>query len=160
MVIIAHRGNTTGPNSETENLPSHIDRIYHQYGFHSEIDLWRVYDKATGPSLFLGHDYPQHQVDSDWLRMRSNILWIHCKNIEALAMFQNHPYGKDFNYFWHEEDAYTLTSKGWIWAYPGKKVPDNGPFKSIAVMPEVTGMSHKDLICFNGVCTDYGVNYL
>lgn len=155
MVIIAHRANTSGPKKETENLPSHIDRVYHQYGFHSEVDLWREED-----GLWLGHDYPEYKIDSGWLHMRSNILWIHCKNIEALTMFANHPYGKDFNYFWHEEDAYTLTSKGYIWAYPGKKVPEKGPYKAIAVMPEVTGMSHRDLICFDGVCTDYGVNYL
>ena len=24
------------------------------------------------------------------------------------------------HYFWHQEDDYTITSKGIIWAYPGK----------------------------------------
>jgi len=153
LVIIAHRGNTAGSDKDIENNPEQIDRVYHQYGFHSEIDLWRINEQ-----LYLGHDTPDYKIDSAWLKMRSNILWIHCKNIEAFAMFQNHPYREKFNYFWHEEDAYTMTSHGWIWAYPGKKVPDT--CKAIAVMPEITGMLHKDLCNFHGVCTDYGVNYL
>jgi hypothetical protein len=24
------------------------------------------------------------------------------------------------HYFWHQEDDYTITSKGFIWVYPGK----------------------------------------
>ena len=155
MLVIAHRGNSAGPNKETENHPDTIDRVYHQYGFHSEIDLWK-----TEKGLFLGHDYPQYAVDTGWLHLRSTLLWIHCKNIAAFAMFQNHPYKNDFNWFWHEDDAYTLTSKGYIWAYPGRKMPDRGPYNAIAVMPEVTSMQHRDLINFSGVCTDYGVNYL
>jgi hypothetical protein len=37
------------------------------------------------------------------------------------------------NYFFHQEDDITLTSKGYIWAYPGKQPIKN----SIAVMPEL-----------------------
>ena len=27
---------------------------------------------------------------------------------------------QNFNYFWHQEDDYTLTSEGYVWVYPGK----------------------------------------
>jgi hypothetical protein len=56
------------------------------------------------------------------------------------------------HYFWHEEDTLTLTSKQYMWVYPGKQ-PIIG---SIAVMPEI----HNDKIkkCV-GVCSDYIINY-
>ena len=28
---------------------------------------------------------------------------------------------KTFNYFWHQNDKFTLTSKGYIWTFPGNK---------------------------------------
>jgi hypothetical protein len=57
-----------------------------------------------------------------------------------------------FNYFWHQEDTLTLTSKCHIWVYPGKQ-PVKG---SIAVMPEI--FNDKISQCF-GVCSDYIENY-
>lgn len=153
MVIIAHRGNSVGPVEEMENNPNIIDRVYTKWGINSEVDLWYV-----NQQLFLGHDYPQYKIDAGWLHMRANLLWIHCKNIEAMVWLQRHPHEEHFNYFWHEEDAYTITSRGYIWAYPGKKVPLGA--KAICVMPEVVEMEHSDLKNFVGVCTDYGVNYI
>lgn len=153
MLIIAHRGNLEGPNPDLENNPNQIDRVYSGYGLNSEIDLWK-----TNEGLFLGHDYPQYHIEDSWLHMRSNLLWIHCKNIEALCYMQNHAFSEDFNYFWHEEDAYTMTSKGYIWAYPGKRIPK--PCRAIAVMPETIRMNNEDLKQFRGICTDYGISYL
>lgn len=152
MVIIAHRGNLNGPDPKTENNPKQIDRVYSEYGFHSEIDLWVIRDQ-----LWLGHDGPQYQIDKEWLRVRNFILWIHCKNIEALAMMNKWGF-EMFNYFWHQEDDYTLTSEGFIWAYPGKHVNIKCP--AIAVMPEGTGITFGKLQNFEGVCTDYPLNYV
>ena len=39
--------------------------------------------------------------------------------------------GVYLNYFWHQEDKVTLTSKGYLWAYPGV-ICDN----AITVLPE------------------------
>jgi hypothetical protein len=61
----------------------------------------------------------------------------------------------DLHYFWHETDQYTITSKGWIWAYPGCDVPFNTP-KSISVMPN----HYFDTSKFSGVCTDDAEVYL
>ena len=151
MIFIAHRGNMKGPSPHEENRPDIIDKTYHQYGFHSEVDLWRI-----GDTFWLGHDEPQYDVDLGWLKTRMNLLWIHCKNIEAMIGLKYT--GMDFNYFWHEEDAYTLTSKGYIWAYPGKRVPTK--CNAIAVMPEAVDMPISDLKQFRGVCTDFGINYI
>ena len=51
------------------------------------------------------------------------------------------------HYFWHQEDDITLTSQGYIWAYPGKQPIKN----SIAVLPEI----YKDKVdVCKGICSD------
>ncbi len=52
-----------------------------------------------------------------------------------------------FNYFWHETDTVTLTSKSYIWAYPGKQPITN----SIAVLPEIYNDNIENCV---GVCSD------
>lgn len=151
MIIIAHRGNLVGSEPDYENSPEMIDRCISGYGFHVEVDLWVTEDGK----LFLGHDNPQYEVTLSWLHLRSRFLWIHCKNINALSYMQGNPYSSDFCYFWHQEDDYTLTSNGWVWAYPNK--PINVPCKAVCVMPE---WDNQDSFLFDAVCTDYPTNYL
>ena len=67
----------------------------------------------------------------------------------------NEPYGRELNFFWHQKDRYTLTSKGFIWAFPGSKLS----FHSIFVMPEwILDKSDLHSVSNNniaGVCTDF-----
>jgi hypothetical protein len=145
MILISHRGNIDGKNEARENHPDYITQAI-GYGWDVEIDVW-----AIEGLLFLGHDEPQYGVSQDWLNERYEHLWIHCKNVEAMEHF-NGQFGSAFNYFWHETDTVTLTSKNYVWAYPGKQ-----PIKdSIAVMPEI----HNDntLLC-KGICSDYIYRY-
>ena len=58
----------------------------------------------------------------------------------------------DCHYFWHEEDDYTITSKGIFWVYPGKTLIKN----SICVLPELS--SYNDFNCL-GICSDFIMNY-
>ena len=147
MRYISHRGNIDGRIEDVENHPNYIyDTIVK--GYDAEIDVWYVDGK-----LWLGHDEPQYEIELDWLVKQSPFLWIHCKNTPALTYFSEYNIGNDtFNFFWHEEDTATLTSKGYIWAYPGKQPIDG----SIAVMPEI----HNDDIskCW-GICSDYVKKY-
>jgi hypothetical protein len=143
MKLISHRGNIKGKIVEKENYPEYIDEAI-KAGFDVEIDIWMIEGV-----LYLGHDKPQYGILQLWLNQRYGKLWIHCKNIEAMEWF-NAIGG--FNYFWHEEDTVTLTSKNYIWAYPGKQ-----PIKrSIAVMPEIYNDDVSECI---GVCSDYIKNY-
>ena len=147
MRYISHRGNIEGRVIESENHPDYIHYAIVK-GYDVEIDVWWVDSK-----LWLGHDEPQHEIELDWLIRHSYFIWIHCKNVKALSYFSEYNRGNDtFNLFWHEEDTATLTSKGYIWAYPGKQ-PIEG---SIAVMPEI----HNDDIskCW-GICSDYVKKY-
>lgn len=144
MIIISHRGNISGPNRDRENTPDYIEEAI-SLGFDVEIDIHLV-----DGNFYLGHDGPDLLIDLAWLRDRSGKLWIHCKNLAAISWFNGNP---GFRYFWHQEDAVTLTSSGDIWAYPGKQPIE----RSIAVMPEIYG---DNLDFCSGVCTDYPVNYV
>ena len=149
MKLIAHRGNIDGPNPLEENRPEYIEAAIAE-GYDVEIDI--RYD-ALNKKLYLGHDEPQYPITWFWIGKYIDNLWVHCKNIEALYEFTHGTSG--FNYFWHQEDDFTLTSKNYIWTYPGKSYTP----KSIIVMPELK-MSVEvftDLNTFNcyGICSDF-----
>jgi hypothetical protein len=147
MILISHRGNINGPNPDRENHPDYIMGALYQ-GYNVEIDVWYVNGK-----LMLGHDGPQYFYDfsSSTIKSFYDKLWLHCKNVDALLQLKDSPLNQ-LNYFWHEEDTLTLTSKNYIWAYPGKQ-PIKG---SIAVMPEIYNDNLSNCI---GVCSDYIENY-
>lgn len=143
MILIAHRGNLRGKSVNFENHPEYVDLALKQ-NFDVEIDIW------FQNGLFLGHDEPKFKIEENWLFERKEKLWIHCKNIEAIEWF----YGKNgFNYFWHQEDTLTLTSKGYIWVYPDKQPVTN----SIAVLPEL----HPNINTSKciGICSDFIKNF-
>ena len=148
MKLIAHRGNINGPNKEKENSPEYIQFAITK-GYDVEIDL-----RYVDYRFYLGHDKPQQLVSWCWLVDRKDNLWIHCKDLTSLDILSKSPV--DFQYFWHQEDDFTLTSKNYIWTYPGKSLTQ----KSIIVMPEwnvpVGGTFSllKALNCY-GICSDY-----
>jgi len=153
MKLIAHRGNIDGPNPSEENNPEYIEDAI-ENGFDVEVDIW--FSSQT-KKFFLGHDRPEYQIDVFWLAKNINKLWIHCKNIEALYEFSANMSG--YNYFWHDTDKYTLTSKKYIWTYPGQPYTP----KSIMVMPESMKVfptfetELEDMKAYNcyGICSDY-----
>ena len=144
MILISHRGNINGEIIEFENHPNYIDDTL-SMGYDVEVDIWKVNDK-----FYLGHDTFQYEIDISWIDDRAHKLWVHCKNIEVLEFLNKYNY--DINYFWHENDTVTLTSKNYIWAYPGKQSIKN----SIAVMPEINNDS---IVSCKGVCSDYIEKY-
>ena len=142
MILISHRGNINGRIIEAENNPECINDTI-RLGYEVEIDMWWIDGK-----IYLGHDEPQYEVSDDWLGDRIDKLWVHCKNIELLNWIRS----TELHYFWHENDTVTLTSKNYIWAYPGKQ-PIKG---SIAVMPELNNDNISQCI---GICSDYVEKY-
>jgi len=141
MILISHRGNINGKNVERENHPSYIDEAI-EAGYDVEIDVWYL-----GGRLFLGHDSAQYIVDIHWLENRSNKLWIHCKNMDALFYFNEYEWKKSiqFNYFSHDVDMGVLTSHSYIWS---TNLYDRG----ILVLPEVFNKEpFKGTI---GICSD------
>lgn len=147
MILISHRGNVTGINTELENTPEYIDAAIN-LGFDVEIDMSLYQNK-----LFLGHDMPQYEISYEWIYKRINKLWIHCKNLDIVEYFYIlNKTNKKFNYFWHQQDDVTLTSLGYIWSYPGRNQIKN----KIIVLPE---LQKDDITQCIGICSDYIKNY-
>jgi len=149
MKIISHRGNLIESNSIRENSVDYIEEAIAE-GFDVEIDLW-----VDGDQYYLGHDNPQYFVSIEWLKKCKDVLWIHCKNREALEKLSTSMV--EFNYFWHESDRYTITSKGFGWILVGQF-----PYsKGIIVLPETTNYYDvpENLQKGFGICTDKPLFY-
>lgn len=145
MKAISHRANISGPNPLLENHPDQIDKCI-KLGYDVEVDVRLIND-----SFYLGHDSPDYSVSLEWINERKDNLWIHCKDLNSLDKFSTEQ--SDLNYFWHQEDDYTLTSMGFIWTYPGKKVSNS---RGVLVMPEWNGgVENLNKYDCYAVCTDY-----
>jgi len=145
MIYIAHRGNFKRKDKEKENT---IEQINHclSIGLHVEIDIWYIDKKWR-----LGHDEPLEEVSVDFLI--NNRLWCHAKNHEALFnMIKN----QNIHCFWHDTDKYTITSKNYIWAYPGSQLDPN----TICVLPELFNYKKEDILSCAGICSDKIMDYI
>ena len=129
MIYISHRGNVDGPVKDKENNVDHIQKALNR-GFEVEVDV-----RFNKNKFFLGHDYDQFEVDKEFLL--NDKIWCHAKTTEALIELDK----IKAHYFWHQEDDYTITSRGFIWTYPGKKLFPN----SICVLPEHATVSYTHL---------------
>ena len=143
MMLIAHRGNLDGRNPAKENMPNYIDKAIEQE-FSCEVDL-----RCLNGKVYLGHDEPQYEISLNWLQHRSSWLWIHAKDRSALELCLNN----NLHCFWHDTDDYTITNRGYVWAYPGK-MPAG--ILTIMVMPESADILNqiKEIKPF-GVCSDF-----
>lgn len=146
-ILIAHRGNIDGPAPEYENQPRYIVGALASYDnkIHCEIDVW-----FSCGEFYLGHDSPVFRIDESFLL--NGRLWCHAKNLAALEAMLKNPL---IHCFWHQEDDYTITSRGYIWTYPGKQLTSN----SICVMPELS-KEVPDLSKIAGICSDHLSRYL
>ena len=140
-VFISHRGNIDGKIESRENSPDYIEEAI-KLGYQVEIDVWLV-----NGSWYLGHDKPEYSIRYEYLK--NDFLWCHAKNLEALSSMIK---DSKIHCFWHQEDDVTLTSRNYIWTYPGKELKE----KSICVMPEKSNIkpgSNKLEGCV-GICSD------
>jgi hypothetical protein len=142
MIIISHRGYENGEEKSIENKPIQINKMLKNQ-YHVEIDVWK-----TQEGLYLGHDYPKYKIKIDFLKREG--LWCHAKNPQALQyMLRN-----NIHCFWHQSDDYTVTSKNFIWAYPGYQT--NG-LKTVLLYPErFPIINYKK---YYAICTDYPKQY-
>jgi hypothetical protein len=141
MKLIAHRGLINGPNINLENLPEQILKSLDD-DYDCEIDLW-----ILNSDFYLGHDNPQYPINPKFLDNFG--LWIHAKNLSALRWLTT----TNLEYFWHQEDNFTLTSHNYIWTYPGKELTQ----RSVCVMPEwedLTLQHVRQVNCY-AICSDY-----
>ena len=138
MFYISHRGNVFGPNKNEENKIDYINYAI-KLGFDVEIDVWFYKD-----NFYLGHDEPLYKVKKNFILKKN--FWCHAKNFEALINLKK----INANYFWHQNDDYVLTSSGYIWTFPGKKLYK----KSIYVLPEHQ-KKFDNSQNYKGICSDF-----
>lgn len=143
-IIIAHRANLQGPSPKTENTISSIYKCF-DAGFNVEIDVW-----WKNGSFWLGHDNPSYPLASDRILTDPKV-WAHAKNLEAAINLEK----IEAHWFWHQNDDFTLTSKGYFWTYPGKTICQ----KSIAVLPEINFHETTFSLAI-GICTDFPFRYI
>jgi len=143
-ILIAHRGNTRGPNKEDENSIPYIENAINK-GYQVEIDLWYK-DK-----LYFGHDNAAKIADVSFLLDNMDSLWCHAKNMEALSFLQD----IGMNCFGHNKDDHVLTSWGYIFTLPGATL---GP-KCVVAMPEWVNYTDEELSVAYGICTDWPERY-
>ena len=136
MKVISHRGNLNG-KSELENNPIHINECLLKE-IECEIDVWKIEDE-----FYLGHDKPMYKIEESFLAKEG--LWLHCKNLDALDALMK----KNVNCFWHQNDDFTLTSKGFIWTFPNKQVKKNS-----VIVDNDPKWVNKKYDCY-AICTDY-----
>jgi hypothetical protein len=144
MKLIAHRGNINGPNPKKENHPDYINKAA-ESGYDVEIDVWLINNQ-----WYLGHDNPTYKIKYNFLF--DSRFWLHAKNgkvFDKLLKDKNY----NFNVFWHTNEDWVLTSKGYIWTYPNKFLYEN----SICVMPEL-GYNGNLKSCY-GICSDFASRY-
>ena len=146
MILISHRGNLNGVSSR-ENRPGYIHKALWQ-GFDVEIDVWYV-----DGEFWLGHDIPQYKIEENFLE--NPRLWCHAKNIDTLYKMTSNSL---IHCFWHQDDDVTLTSRGYLWTYPGKQLTK----KSICVLPEFEDKKSKVILPKNvaGICSDFIVRFI
>lgn len=147
MKFIAHRGNLRGKNSERENAPDYIDEAI-EAGFDVEIDVWCI-----DGQYYLGHDMPQYEVDLQWLLNRSEHLWCHAKNLEALHQLIHYT---QLNTFWHQGDDYAITTHNFIWTYPDKEIREFS-YRQVILLFDWTYDEIK--IPHGGICSDEIILY-
>jgi hypothetical protein len=145
MIFIAHRGNVHGPDPRLENEPTYVDKALFA-GFFAEVDV----RASSTPGMFvMGHDHGEYSLDISWFLERREKLFIHAKDLTTYTYFLDD--SRSWNVFWHQEDSYTLTSSGYIWAYPGSELNN----KCICVMPETVSYSDEQLSTCAGICSDF-----
>lgn len=139
-----HRGNSRH-QPHVENDPARIEQLVGA-GRHVEIDIW-----YTSNGLFLGHDAPIYPVTIDWICNRKEYLLIHCKDGATFSWLSdlNGEHGYELNLFYHTDEDYVLSSRGWIIAYPGKPLYPN----CLNMMPEMMGCVALDTDYF-AICSD------
>ena len=140
MILIAHRGNMHGPNPKVENFPEYIDNAL-RAGYNVEIDVW-----LNKGHFFLGHNGPHYKTSLKMLQKKG--VWVHAKNLDALeALLPN----KRVNCFWHQEDDYTITSRGHLWTYPRKPICPSSVIVC-QTLEETLAMTGEKI---KGICSDY-----
>ena len=142
MIFIAHRGNLEGQLPERENHPDYLKEAVSD-GYDVEVDVW--FDNGH---IVLGHEAPKYEVNENFLTLFSDRFWCHAKTAGALKRLVE----LNMNCFFHHQDDVVLTSKHYLWTFPGKELVEG----AIAVLPEI---HDGNVDSCAGICSDFVKKY-
>jgi hypothetical protein len=145
MIIISHRGNTDGPEVESENHPDFIDKAI-STGFEVEVDL-----RFIDGDFWLGHDEPQWRISEEWMSSRRNKIWFHCKDFESATALINTKNG--YKFFCHSNEPYVCTSHNYLWVHDLSYEIDKNCIIPLISDKDLT--NHPLYKNCHGICTDY-----
>lgn len=147
MRLIAHRGNTHGPNPARENEPDYLLEAL-DAGFDVECDV-----RLVGEYWWLGHDGPQyrartflHAVSAEY----KDRVWFHAKDPHTLAALLD-GWFRCFRCFYHSDETLAVAGGGYIWTCDRTLVTSRTILMDAGRTEPVEGMF--------GLCSDY-VGYL
>lgn len=142
---ICHRGNLTPGRKDLENNFGVLNERSNQK-YRVEVDIW-----YHNHNLWLGHDRPEYKVTLEWLASCPRRL-IHAKDGKTFAYLLQEAGKKalDLHIFFHTEEEYVLTNKGFIICYPGVPLLEG----SLCMMPERASYTAEEKeVCFT-ICSD------
>jgi len=146
MIVVSHRGNLAGPSKKENTFEAWKEFCAvdtQGVSTYCELDLW--YHNGT---YWLGHDKPVEGIGASLL-WDTAIVW-HCKNFAACKHLSK--WYDDGHYFFHENDPHTMTSQGWIWAYPGQYVNESTVIVCKDLESTIKTIKEGKAM---GICTDY-----
>ncbi len=120
MIYISHRGNLNGKIPGKENSPEYIIEALEK-GFDVEIDV-----RYIDGEYWTGHKKPQYKLGKHILQ--NGKLWCHAKDINTMFRM----IADNIHCFFHIDEKVVLTSRGYLWTYPGEQLTP----ASIAVLPD------------------------
>ncbi len=155
--IIGHRANLNGPDPIYENTIGKSILCLSK-GFDIELDIHQLENEDC---FRLGHDFPRMNESVNMEFLENEKIWCHCKNIKSYETLLKNPL---VNCFFHSEEDYVFTSKGFTWFHSRTLPP---PYMLFGDEKKVyTYFVHKDkpdwadFIGDYYVCTDYPLNYV
>jgi hypothetical protein len=142
-VYISHRGNINGVDERRENSPEYINEAI-EAGYDVEVDVRLDHEGK----YWLGHDYPQYEIDKKWLTDRNSFLWIHAKNVQALIALKD-----DHRVFAHNCDDQTIISNSdYIWTHDLSNITRRSVIPLLDKSHDIKVYANTE---FYGVCSDY-----
>jgi len=144
MKIISHRGNINGPITEKENRPSYIDSAI-QLGYEVEVDL-----RYINNEFWLGHDIPQYRIESQWMELRSENIWFHCKDINSAIELTK--LNNKYKFFCHTQDDYVITSNNKLWVHNLSNIITNECIIPLIDLSDINDYTNDEPYA---ICTDY-----
>jgi len=137
MLLISHRGNTSGRNPDLENTKGYIQ---------SALDKGYIVECDMINGAYWGHDIRNETICDSFIERNKENLLIHCKDFSSIIKCETN----DWHFFFHYSEEFVMSSRGWVIAHSKLGAQP----KCICMLPEIHGLSKDSLKNCAGICSD------